>query len=113
MIAHIVLFKPQQSLTTEQRRAILETVTNSLENCPTVRAWRIGRRVFHGLPGYEQTMRENYEYALMLEFDDVRGLTEYLVHPQHAQLGGLFSTASAAALAYDYEFEVPTSGLRS
>ena len=104
MIAHIVLFKPQESLTAARRQAIVEAVTHRLNRCPSVRAWRIGKRVLHGLPGYEQAMREDYQYALILEFDDVQGLTEYLVHPEHAQLGGFFSNAAAAALAYDFEF---------
>jgi hypothetical protein len=103
MIAHIVLFKPPESLAVEQRRLILDAVVASLARCPTVRACRIGRRVVHGLAGYEQAMREDYQYALILEFDDVPGLTAYLAHPEHDKLGGFFSNA-AASLAYDYEF---------
>jgi hypothetical protein len=57
----------------------------------------------HGLPGYEQLMREDYEYALVLEFEDLPGLREYLTAPAHEQLAGLFSQATAA-LAYDYDW---------
>jgi len=103
VIAHIVLFKPRDSLGTEQRRAILDGVLAGVKRCPTVRACRIGRRVLHGLPGYEQAMREDYQYVLILEFETVQGLTDYLAHPEHARLAACFSTASAAALAYDYE----------
>jgi hypothetical protein len=58
--------------------------------------------VLHGLAGYEQAMRENYEYALVLEFDDAEGLRGYLGHPEHERLGRLFASG-AAALAYDYD----------
>ena len=104
MIAHIVLVKPQSTLAPEQRQKLSDAVQAGIRRCPTVRSCRIGRRVLHGLPGYEQMMREDYEYALILEFEDINGLTAYLAHPEHELLGHLFSEATAAALAYDYEF---------
>ena len=57
----------------------------------------------HGLPGYEQMMATDYEFALIIEVDDVAALTRYLKAPAHRALGDLFSTATAAALAYDFE----------
>jgi hypothetical protein len=57
----------------------------------------------HGLPGYEQTMRDDYQFALLLEFDDVEGLRAYLRHPAHEKLGGFFTSGADASLAYDYE----------
>ena len=47
-------------------------------------------------------MRSDFEYLLVLDFDDLAGLTAYLRNPAHAQLGELFASASAS-LAYDYE----------
>lgn len=103
MILHAVLFRPLDSLSDAARSQILQAVTAAVTNCPTVRSARVGRRVRHGLPGYEQTMREQYEYALLLEFDDVEGLKAYLTHPAHGPVGGFFASAGSAALAYDYE----------
>jgi hypothetical protein len=103
MIVHIVLFQPPSSVGIDERRAILKTVKASVEQCPTVRSCRVGRRVRHQLPGYEQAMRVDYEYALTLEFDDQQGLKDYLLHPAHRALGSIFGSASTAALAYDYE----------
>ncbi len=103
MITHVVLLQPQGALSIEQRRSVLETIETSTAHCPSVRGCRIGRRVRHGLAGYEQGMREDYEYALLLDFDGLEGLREYLTHPAHAQLGDLFTSAAATALAYDYE----------
>ena len=104
MIAHMVLFKAHESLTLEQKRSILEAVVAAVQRCPSVRACRIGRRVRHGMPGYEQAMREDYQFALVLEFDDLQGLKDYLAHPEHEKLGGFFASAASASLAYDYEF---------
>jgi hypothetical protein len=103
MIAHIVLFQPGPSVGPETKASILESLTSAIRQCPTVRACRIGRRVRHGHPGYEQQMREDYQYLLVLEFDDIEGLRAYLEHPAHGAIGGFFSSAAAAALAYDYE----------
>ena len=103
MITHVVLFKPRADLTESQRQAILDDLKAAASGIPSVRAMRLGRRIRHGHPGYEQLMREDFEFIVTLEFDDVEGLTAYLSHPKHAAVGGHFVRSSAAALAYDYE----------
>ena len=103
MITHIVLFSPQATIALHQKSEILASLRRAVEACPAVRASRIGRRVRHGLPGYEQHMHEDYQYVLELDFDDVEGLKAYLENPAHAAIGGFFTSAASAALAYDYE----------
>lgn len=103
MIAHLVLLQPRPDLTEDQRRAALDTLAHAAANVPEIRRFRLGRRVRHGLPGYEQMMAQDYELALIIEVDDVAALTRYLKAPAHRALGDLFSTATAAALAYDYD----------
>jgi hypothetical protein len=102
VIAHIVLLQPKADLTDEQRRDALQTIRRSAENLPAVRL-RLGRRIKHGLPGYEQLMAQDFEYALIVEAVDLEALTRYLQAPAHAALAHLFYTAASAALAYDYE----------
>ena len=103
MISHIVLFEPGPTLGPGDKAAIAEHLKAAIAQCPTVRGCRVGRRVQHGLPGYEQLMTEDYQFALILDFDDVYGLTAYLQHPAHAGIGELFTSAASASLAYDYE----------
>ena len=103
MISHIVLFKPRATLGPAERTAIVEHLKTAIAQCPTVRACRVGRRVQHGLAGYEQLMSEDYQHALILDFDNVEGLVAYLQNPAHAGIGGLFTSATSASLAYDYE----------
>ena len=103
MIAHVILYEPKQEVSIERRQAILDALIATAREIPSVRGLRLGRRIRHGRPGYEQMMREDFEYAVILEFDDVAGLTVYLSHPRHAALGDHFTQSSAAALAYDYE----------
>ena len=75
MIAHVVLFKPKHDLTSEQRQAVIDNLKAAASAIPTVRGLRVGRRIRHGHPGYEQLMREDFEYIVIIEFDDVAGLT--------------------------------------
>ena len=103
MIAHVVLFKPRSDLSETEKRAVLEAIAHAATAIPSVRRCQVGRRVTHGLPGYEAAMHDGFEYSAIVEFDDLGGLTSYLTHPAHAAIGRYFSTAAAAALAYDYE----------
>jgi hypothetical protein len=104
MIAHIVLLQPKPDLTDAQRATALATIRQSADSLPEVRL-RLGRRVTHGLPGYEQMMTQDFEYALIVEAEDVAALKRYLMAPAHMALGQLFYTATSAALAYDYEMD--------
>jgi hypothetical protein len=103
VIAHVVLLQPRASLSAADREAALATLARAASDAAGIRRFRIGRRVRHGLPGYEQSMVQEYDFALLIEFDDVDALKRYLKAPAHAALGHLFATATAAALAYDYE----------
>jgi hypothetical protein len=111
MIAHIVLLQPRPDLTDAQRRAALDTLTRAATDVPEIRSFRLGRRVRHGLPGYEQMMAQDFEFALIIEVEDVPALTRYLRAPAHAALGDLFSSATSAALAYDFEMDEIVSSL--
>jgi hypothetical protein len=103
VIAHVVLLQPRADLTEDERRAALDTLAHAAGGMPEIRSVRLGRRVKHGLPGYEQKMTQDYEFALIIEVDDIAALTRYLRAPAHRALGDLFSTATQAALAYDYD----------
>jgi hypothetical protein len=103
MIAHVILWQPRTDLTADARRAVLAALTAAVQAAPTVRSCRIGRRVKHGLPGYEEAMSQEFDYLAIIEFDDIDRLREYLRHPAHEHIGAQFTSAAAAALAYDYE----------
>jgi hypothetical protein len=56
----------------------------------------------HGLPGYEQMMQVDFQYAAIMEFDDRAGLEAYLHHPAHETIGRHFTASAVRALAYDF-----------
>ena len=102
MITHVVLFGPAGALAESEERALVGALDAAVRACPSVRGCRVGRRVRHGLPGYESHMRVPYEYALLLDFESLEGLKAYLQHPAHAALGSAFADGQAS-LAYDYD----------
>ena len=103
MIAHVILWQPRTGLTSDERRNVLVALAAAVQNAPTVRSCRIGRRVKHGLPGYEQMMSDDFGFVAIIEFDNIDGLREYLRHPAHQSIGEQFTSAASAALAYDYD----------
>jgi hypothetical protein len=103
VIAHVVLFSPKPDLSIDDRRALLEALVTASREIPSIRRFRVGKRVTHGLPGYEQMMGDDYEFAAIVEFDDVEGLKQYLTHPSHSAIGRHFTSSAARSLAYDYE----------
>ncbi len=103
MIAHVVLFTPRPDLSADERRALLEALVAASGEIPSIRRFSVGKRVKHGLPGYEQMMRDDYEFAAIIEFDDMDGLKQYLGDASHAAIGRHFTASAARSLAYDYE----------
>jgi hypothetical protein len=109
VIAHVVLFKPRADIGDAERQGLVEALTRALGEIPSIRRAHVGRRVLHGRP-YESLMRTNYEYAAILEFDDVAGLKAYLEHPAHEALGARFFAVFAEALMYDFEMRDGAAG---
>ena len=103
MIAHLILFRPKEDLPDASQHALLASLDAAASSIPGIRRFRVGRRVRHGLPGYEQAMREDFTFMVLIEVDDMAALTSYLTHPAHAAFGAHFTQSSSAALAYDYE----------
>lgn len=102
MIVHVVLFEPRPDLTEGGRQRVFDDLRASATTIPSVRRFRIGRRVRHGVPGYEQAMSDDYSFAAVIEFDDLSGLKAYLQHPSHEAIGRHFNQSALRALAYDY-----------
>jgi hypothetical protein len=105
MVVHVVLFRPKPQLPEEEAAALLRAFSRALKEIPSIARSRVGERVTHGRPGYEQMMDEDYRYIAMLEFADMNGLEAYLQHPAHEELATRFFGAFETALMYDYEIE--------
>ena len=102
MIAHVVLFSPKPDLPESERRTLIQALVSAAGDIPAIRRFRVGKRVKHWMPGYEQLMQDDYEFAAIVEFDDIDALKAYLAHPSHAAMGHHFMSSASKALAYDY-----------
>jgi hypothetical protein len=102
MVSHLVLLKPRRDLSPEGRERLVSAFDRTIREVPTVRGVRVGRRVVVGA-GYEAGMPDTADYLVLIEFDDLDGLSAYLQHPTHSELGARFSDALAAALVFDFE----------
>lgn len=111
MIAHVVLFTPRQGLSPAERRGLADAFAGALQEIPSIRRARVGRRRTHGRPGYEQMMRTNYEYAAIIEFDDAAALQAYLQHPAHETLARTFFATFEQALMYDFDLAEGMEGI--
>jgi hypothetical protein len=103
MITHVVLFRPRPGLTAQERVELVAVLRHAIHSIPSIRSARVGRRVTHGRP-YEQAMPVDYEFAALLEFDDLAGLKAYLEHPAHERLATSFFSTVDETLVYDFEF---------
>jgi hypothetical protein len=112
MIAHVVLFRPRSEIGAEERAALVRAFESALREIPSIRQARVGRRVAHGRP-YGQAMTVDYEFAAVIEFDDLEGLKAYLEHPAHQRLAAEFFKAFEYALMYDYQWTTTASLLPS
>ena len=113
MILHLVLFTPRPGLSATEQSRLAAALERALTTIPTVVSYRIGRRVrtgaaYDALPG-------SFEFCGVMEFEDLDGLSAYLSHPAHVELGQLFYTTSAEALAADFDAvsHSPAAALRA
>lgn len=102
MLTHLVLFRPRQGLSSDDREQLAGALERALQSIPTIRRVRIGRRVRHGA-SYESTAPDLADVAVLIEFEDLAGLQTYLRHPAHVELGARFNDALESALICDYE----------
>jgi hypothetical protein len=108
MISHVVLFRPKDSLSPEDRRALIDALQRAVSGIPSIKRTTIGKRVLLDRPGYETQMAEHYEYSAILEFETEADLRAYLDHPSHAELGKHLFQSADAVLAYDFISVDPT-----
>jgi hypothetical protein len=111
VITHVVLFRPRAGLSDQDRARLADALRMAIATIPSIRRARFGKRVTHGRPGYEQMMRVDYEYAALLDFEDLAGLQAYLEHPAHETLAGRFFEVLDEGLMYDFDLREGTDGL--
>jgi hypothetical protein len=103
VIVHVVMIQPRATLEKGAVDAAVADLEIASREIPSIKRLRVGQRIRHGLPGYEQSMEADFTYVALIEFDDQRGLEEYLRHPSHTTLSRHFAALGERTLAYDYD----------
>lgn len=112
-MVHVVLFTPRADIADDERQSFVDALERALTTIPSVRAFRVGRRIRTGA-AYD-ALEGDFTFCAVIDFDDLAGLREYLGHPSHVELGRLFYTSSSHAFAADYDTvdHAPASALMS
>lgn len=105
MVSHVVLFNLRRDLGPSEHEAFIHALEVALRDIPTIRGFRIGRRVTFGA-GYEQGLPD-FEFCGVIDFDDLAGLRAYLEHPAHKDIGARFNESIEGGLVFDYEMGGP------
>ena len=105
MVSHVVLFRLRSDLGEADREAFVHALEIALRDIPTIRGFRIGRRLIFGA-GYEQGLPD-FEFCGVIDFDDLAGLRAYLEHPAHENIGARYNASIEEGLVYDYEMGGP------
>ena len=90
MISHIVLFEPKAGLTDAEVMGFAQQLKTAMASVPAVRRAMVGRRVDVHSGNARNFGDATYSFSAVVEFDDSKGLIDYLQHPEHATLGRLF-----------------------
>ena len=89
MIAHLVLFRPRNTLSDEERAAFFTTMEQAFANIAAIKRARAGRRQSLGR-FYDQQNAVDFPFAAILEFETESDLREHFDHPAHRSLGEQF-----------------------
>ena len=109
MIAHMVFFQPKQGTSVAERRSFVDALRSVAREIAVIRRVRVGNTLSIGQMPIDILGQKTFDYAAILEFDDQAGLKEYLDHPVHDKLRGLFWTLCDATLIADVDMADPLS----
>jgi hypothetical protein len=99
MIKHIVLFKFREDLPSAEKKTKLESIKADLEaltnKVETLNKMEVG---------INANPEEEYDLALISEFNSMKDLQAYAVHPEHVKAGAAIREILEKRACVDYEF---------
>ncbi len=100
MIKHIVMFKFHEEADGRTRAENLAIAKKMLESLQGVVPTLAASRVSIGAQGQNVT---NYDLVLEAEYENMEGLNEYIVHPEHKKVGEFMAKVRESRACIDYE----------
>jgi hypothetical protein len=99
MIKHIVLFKFRENLPSAEKKTKLESIKADLEAL-TSKVGTLNKMEV----GINTNSEEEYDLALISEFNSMDDLKAYAVHPEHVKAGAVIREILEKRACVDYEF---------
>jgi hypothetical protein len=103
MILHVVFYQPRESATAEELSNLVSSLEAASLEIPSIRQVRVGKAIDLGMGYGNRSISLNLDYCAIYEFDDVIGLTTYLLHQAHKRLGELFWSVCEKTMIVDVE----------
>lgn len=96
MIKHIVMFKLKNAADAVKAKEMADKLQGVI---PSLRKLEV-------VINSDKAPESNFELALICDFDDIDGLNEYQVHPEHKKFGAYISgiRAEGGRACIDYEY---------
>lgn len=99
MIKHIVLFKFREDLPAAEKETKLKSIKAGLEAL-TSKVETLNKMEV----GINANPEEEYDLALISEFNSMKDLQAYAVHPEHVKAGAAIREILEKRACVDYEF---------
>lgn len=101
MIKHIVMWKIDESYSSEEKAGIIEGMKKELLSLDG----KIGElKSIMVLTNSPDAPESNYDVVLDTEFNSIDDLNAYQVHPEHKKVVAALSSSKKLRAAIDYEF---------
>jgi len=100
MIKHIVMFKLKDTDGKSEYENALEAKERFNKVIESVPSLRKAELVINSGKAPES----NYTIALVCDFDDIDGLNEYQIHPEHVKFGKFIAEIKESRACIDYEY---------
>jgi len=101
MIHHIVLWKLDDSYSSNEKTKILKQLNDKLLNLLN---YIVELRSLEVNINSEKAAANNFEILLVSKFDTLEDLKKYQVHPEHLKVVEYIKTLKLKKAAIDYEF---------
>ncbi|MCM1523955.1 MAG: Dabb family protein [Ruminococcus sp.] len=98
MIKHIVMFKLKDS-SPEKAEAARKKAMELLPNVPSIKKIEVKTNS-------KEAPESNFDIAIICDFEDIKGLNEYQVHPEHKKFGAYITPQreETGRACIDYEY---------
>jgi len=101
MIKHLVMFKLADVAEGNTKRENALRIKKDLEALKGVISEIVKIEVFIN---DDEAAKDNYDIVLVSEFENIKDLQAYAIHPEHVKVGGFIAKVRTARAAIDYQF---------